>query len=422
MIRYETPRLILRPFLPGDEAAVHAYAGDPQNLYYLPWGPNTPEESHAFIEMAVAALRERPCRNIQLAVVKKETEALIGGCYIRIEESSGKLGFILRYDCWRQGYGSELLRCLIGIGFGELGLRLLYAHCDAANTGAYRLMEKLGMRREGCFRRSRRSNGLCGERWRDEYTYGLLREEWERGAPGAAAGPRAEGDPGRAALYREMHRFVREHLIACGGDVSPTAPFRVRSEHILRMCGWAWRLARAYPGKVDTDSLMIACIFHDAGHDGRERRAGHAELGAEVFMQYAEKTDIPPEQRAFISQLIARHSDKGLLRSPDTPPELLLLMEADLLDETGAMSLTWDALSEGMRPGSSFAGASRRMNRYSARFLSENPMVTAEGRRLWQEKQELIAAFTRSLDEDLMQPPPEGFWAQPGHSFAAAEK
>lgn len=411
MIFYETSRLILRPFEEGDAPAVQAYAGNPENLFFMLWGPNSPEQTRDFIRMAMTAMRQRPCRDIHLAVLLKESGKLIGACSLSIEEAVGEIGYILHKGYWRQGYGTELGRFLITLGFGELGLRRLCAHCDADNTGSYRLMEKIGMRREGCFRRSRRSNGLCGERWRDEYVYGILREEWERSAPAGACGPHWEPDEKKAAAYREMYRFVREHLIACGGEESAAAPFRRRSEHILRMCGWAWRLAAAYPGTVDIDSLMIAAIFHDSGYDGRERRAGHAALGAEVFDGYARHTGIPEAQRAFIHRLISLHSDKGLMRSPDTPPELLLLMEADLLDETGAMSLTWDALAEGAKPERSFIGACRRMNRYSARFLSENPMVTEAARRLWQRKQELIAVFLKALDEDLMLPPPEGFWA-----------
>ncbi len=414
MIRYETPRLLLRPFTETDAPAVQAYAGDPQVLRFLCWGPNSPKQTESFVRSAIEAMGQRPCRDIHLAVLRKEDGALIGACRLSIEEATGKTSYILRRDCWRQGYGTELGRFLISLGFGELGLRRLCARCDADNTGSYRLLEKIGMRREGCFRRSLRSNGLSGGHWRDEYVYGILREEWERSAPAAAVGPRAEKLPQQAARYRAMYRFVREHLIACGGEESAAAPFRRRSEHILRMCGWAWRLARAYPGEVDVDSLMIAAIFHDAGYDGQERRAGHAALGAGVFDGYAQNTDIPQAQREFIHRLIALHSDKGLMRSPDTPPELLLLMEADLLDETGAMSLTWDALAEGAKQDCSFCGACRRMNRYSARFLSENPMVTEAAKRLWQQKQELISVFLKALDEDLMQPPPEGFWAQPG--------
>ncbi|MCI8622200.1 MAG: GNAT family N-acetyltransferase [Provencibacterium sp.] len=409
MNAYETERLLLRPFCEEDIPAVHAYAGSPENLTFLLWGPNSLEETRRFVRMA-AKKGGPPGKEIHLAVLLKEGGALIGACSLAAEQGAGELGWILHRDYWRQGYGTELGRFLLKLGFEACGLRRLFARCDAENTGSYRLMERLGMRREGCFRRSRRSNGLAGTLWRDEYVYGILREEWERHAPRAGGCSQPEEAMERLLLYREMFRFVENHLRACGGEECPYAPFRRRSAHIRRVCGWAWRLAKAYPGRVDIDSLIIAALFHDAGYDGRDRRIGHALLGAQVFEEYAGQAGLPDAQRAFVRDLVARHSEKGLMLEKDTPPELLLLMEADLLDETGAMSLTWDALAEGAQPEGGFESACRRMNRYSARILSENPMVTQAARSLWQQKQELTAGFLHSLKSDLMQTLPEGFW------------
>ena len=98
MIRYETARLILRPFEESDAPAVHAYAGDPENLRFMLWGPNSLEQTQAFVTAAAAAMRRRPCRDIHLAVLSKESSVLIGGCSLSIEGSGGELGYILRRD------------------------------------------------------------------------------------------------------------------------------------------------------------------------------------------------------------------------------------------------------------------------------------------------------------------------------------
>ena len=56
--------------------------------------------------------------------------------------------------------------------------------CNPENTPSWRLMERLGMRREGHLRKNiwffRDENGR--PIWQDTYEYAILREEWEEQA------------------------------------------------------------------------------------------------------------------------------------------------------------------------------------------------------------------------------------------------
>jgi RimJ/RimL family protein N-acetyltransferase len=74
-----------------------------------------------------------------------------------------------------QGYATEAVRELIRIAFEELGLRRLVAHCFAANEASWRLMERVGMRRE--VYTVKESLHRSGE-WMDGMSYALLAEEW----------------------------------------------------------------------------------------------------------------------------------------------------------------------------------------------------------------------------------------------------
>jgi RimJ/RimL family protein N-acetyltransferase len=74
-----------------------------------------------------------------------------------------------------QGYATEAVRELIRIAFEELGLRRLVAHCFAANKASWRLMERVGMRRE--VYTVKESLHRSGE-WMDGMSYALLAEEW----------------------------------------------------------------------------------------------------------------------------------------------------------------------------------------------------------------------------------------------------
>ena len=57
--------------------------------------------------------------------------------------------------------------------FGVGGVAKVLAFCVADNRPSFRLMEKLGMRREGQLRR----HSMLGGVWHDELVYGLFERE-----------------------------------------------------------------------------------------------------------------------------------------------------------------------------------------------------------------------------------------------------
>jgi len=79
------------------------------------------------------------------------------------------------------GLTTEVARAVVDHGFERLGLETITARADARNTASRRLMEKLGMTREGVLRSRFVERGEGGERV-DQVCYSLLREEWERRA------------------------------------------------------------------------------------------------------------------------------------------------------------------------------------------------------------------------------------------------
>ncbi|MYL06055.1 MAG: GNAT family N-acetyltransferase [Gemmatimonadales bacterium] len=85
------------------------------------------------------------------------------------------MGYSLARKHWGRGLTAEAARAVVDWGFRERGLAKVYAYADARNAQSLRVMEKLGMTREGTLRSHRT---LRGERVDDVY-YGLLRVEWE---------------------------------------------------------------------------------------------------------------------------------------------------------------------------------------------------------------------------------------------------
>ncbi|MCL2834926.1 MAG: GNAT family N-acetyltransferase, partial [Treponema sp.] len=185
----ETERLFLRRFCENDFEAVHSYAGCRENLTYVNWGPNTPEQTRDFIKRAISETDEssgaggtnntNAGRGYYFAIVLKNSGKLIGGCDISVKEDWASLGWILHRDFWNQGYCTEAGRALLKYGFDELNLRRITAICDAENIGSYRVMEKIGMRREGFLLESRPPNKIKKSNHCDELSYAIIKDEWE---------------------------------------------------------------------------------------------------------------------------------------------------------------------------------------------------------------------------------------------------
>ncbi|MCL2121687.1 MAG: GNAT family N-acetyltransferase [Clostridiales bacterium] len=175
----ETERLILRKFQESDFAAVHSYASRADNLTYLTWGPNSEENTKAFLAFAIAQAEEAPCTNYQYAAVLKANDQLIGAINLTLSGREAETGWILHKAYWNQGYGTEMAAAVLRFGFHYLNLHRILAHCDAENIGSYRVMEKIGMRREGVFLKGRPAHKGSEKEYGDELSYAFLKEEWE---------------------------------------------------------------------------------------------------------------------------------------------------------------------------------------------------------------------------------------------------
>src|SRR5258706_1386384 len=76
----QTERLILREFAQADFNAVHEYASDPLVTRYTSFGPNTVDETRAFLTRTIESATATPRRNYAFAAVERASGDLIGGC------------------------------------------------------------------------------------------------------------------------------------------------------------------------------------------------------------------------------------------------------------------------------------------------------------------------------------------------------
>lgn len=89
--------------------------------------------------------------------------------------------------------------------------------------------------------------------------------------------------------------------------------------------------------------MVIATIFHDVGRPaGDAQGISHALAGGPITREYLENLGYDRERIDYIVMLVEKHSDKYLMKEKDTDPNLILLMEADLLDDMGVQGIVMD--------------------------------------------------------------------------------
>ena len=172
-----TQRLILREFREEDFDAIHAYGSDPEVARLMRWGPNTPEQTRAFLDRVLAAQELWPRPAVSAAVEIAATGKMIGAVELRVvdpDNRGGSFGWTLHREHWGQGYAPEAAGALLRQGFEAMGLHRIIATCNVRNRKSWRGLEKLGMRCEATFRKDLLIKG----HWRDTLLYAILGDEW----------------------------------------------------------------------------------------------------------------------------------------------------------------------------------------------------------------------------------------------------
>ncbi|MBD2564635.1 GNAT family N-acetyltransferase [Nostoc sp. UIC 10607] len=174
----ETHRLLMRDFVEADWQAVFAYQSDSLYLRYNYWTHRTKNDVCEFIQMFIDQQKEQPRTKFQLAIVLKEENRLIGNCGIRVNDPEireANIGYELNSQYWGQGYATEAAQAILKFGFEELGIHRIWSWCVAENVASVKVLEKIGMRREGYLREKELIKG----RWYDNFLYAILDHEWK---------------------------------------------------------------------------------------------------------------------------------------------------------------------------------------------------------------------------------------------------
>jgi len=180
-LRIETPRLIVRRFEDRDIEDIidySRYSPDDEfrrrNIGY----ELTEEGVRTWWEPTKTMPIDEATAWLPLVIEVKELGRVIGNTGFNVQklkdQRQGLIGWTLGSAFEGNGYMTEAAAGLMNHLFLQERFHRLQAMTSVGNTRSWRLMERLGMRREAHFIK----NCFHDQGWVDEYVYAILAEEW----------------------------------------------------------------------------------------------------------------------------------------------------------------------------------------------------------------------------------------------------
>jgi RimJ/RimL family protein N-acetyltransferase len=177
-----TQRLRLRPFTRGDVESVYAYRSREDVTRYLFDDVMSREAVADAIHARVGQERwTGEGDKIFLAVERGGNSVMMGEVSLILRSADSlqaEVGYIFHPDYHGHGYATEAARALLALAFGGAGAHRVYARCHPENISSWKVMERLGMRREAHFR----EHVMVKGGWDEEYVYAILDHEWRASA------------------------------------------------------------------------------------------------------------------------------------------------------------------------------------------------------------------------------------------------
>ncbi len=199
--------------------------------------------------------------------------------------------------------------------------------------------------------------------------------------------------------YDLMLQYVKEALLENDLERQQKSKhsFRSRYQHTLRVLGWCKRIEDDLA--CDKKILYTSAIFHDVGYS--KGQDNHAIESGKIFLDFANKNNFDKDFTDKVFNIIIRHSNKNLLKDPNSSNELIILLEADLLDEEGALGIAWDLMARGAKHSISYNEAFEEIETHSGHILVQDYMVTKKAKEYWSFKQKFVKEFLDNLKYDL---------------------
>ena len=145
-----------------------------------------PRAERGFLRDALVESPEEPWRSIVGAIVDCAMGSMVGLCGVVVLRGSeeGEIWYLVQPESWGKGIATEAANELLSFGFKDLGLHRLFATCLPENPASERVLQKLGMRKEGFLVEKLKIHGV----WKSCCLYAMLEREWFVRGKSASAG------------------------------------------------------------------------------------------------------------------------------------------------------------------------------------------------------------------------------------------
>ncbi|NYV66904.1 GNAT family N-acetyltransferase [Bacillus sp. Gen3] len=151
--RISTERLVLRLFQKSDAEAVTNLCNN-YNIYkntlYLPY-PYTLEDALTWIDHHLDHFNAD--KSYEFAITDKETGRVYGAIALSNNKkfNNGELAYWIGEEFWGNGYATEAAQAILRFAFDEKKYHKVFARYFHSNQASGRVMQKLGMKKEGIF-------------------------------------------------------------------------------------------------------------------------------------------------------------------------------------------------------------------------------------------------------------------------------
>lgn len=170
----ETHRLILRPLIPDDAAAVFEYACDPDVTRYMDWPTHrSMKTSLDWIQLTASqwASQEEFTWGV---TVKDEGTDVVGAVGCRAIDFQVSFGYVLNRQQWNKGFATEAAKALVETLSRIEGVKRVWATCDVDNHASANVLTKSGCELEGTLRKWAIRPNLPGAPARDSLMYAKI--------------------------------------------------------------------------------------------------------------------------------------------------------------------------------------------------------------------------------------------------------
>lgn len=171
---WETARLMARRAARDHAPQIfEGYAQDPEVARFMTWRPHRDvHETVAFLERCERVWQDGT--GCPWTLWMKDDGTLAGMIDARHGGTSVDIGYVLRRSLWRRGLMTEAARFVVEWALWRPDVYRVWATCDVENVASARLLEAIGMEREGLLRRWIVHPNISAEP-RDAFCYAIVK-------------------------------------------------------------------------------------------------------------------------------------------------------------------------------------------------------------------------------------------------------